>query len=91
MADRLTYRSSGEVVQADSELPDSLTFTTDSTGNGTGSFRAVGGTKAGIGSTGELGYVNEVNERIYAGGSFSLAGKVRWTSFRKAFDVPGTA
>ena len=91
MADRLSYRSSGEVVQADSELPDSLSSESNTTGHGTGSFRAFGGTKAGIGTTGELGYVNEVNERIYAGGNFDLAGKVRWTSFRKAFDFPGYA
>jgi hypothetical protein len=91
MADRLAYRSSGNIVQADSEIPDSLLSETNATGHGTGSFRAVGMTKAGIGATDELGYVNEVNERISAGGNFDLAEKVRWTSFRKSFDVPGYA
>lgn len=86
MADSLTYRSSGEVVQADSELPDSLTLTTNSTGNGTGAFAAFGGTKAGAGSTSALGYIHEINERLVTGGRFGLAGRVHWTSFRKSFD-----
>ena len=86
MADRLTYRSSGEVVQADSELPDSLTLATNSTGNGTAAFTAFGLTKAGTGSTSALGYTNEINERLVGGGRFGLAGRVHWTSFRRSFD-----
>ncbi len=91
MADRLTYRSSGEITQADSNLPDSLLSDTNTTGHGTGSFRAVGGTKAGIGNTNDLGYTNELQEQVHVGGSFDLAGKVRWTSFRKSFELPGYA
>jgi hypothetical protein len=50
---------------------------------------AFGGTKAGIDSTVLLAYVNGINERIHVGGSFDLAVKVRWTSFKKSFDMPG--
>jgi hypothetical protein len=87
MTDRLTYRSSGAIVQADSDIPDSLKYASDETGNGSGMFRAVGFTRAGIGSTNDLGYVNGINERRGVGGRFRLGSTVRWTSFKKTFDA----
>jgi hypothetical protein len=87
MADRLTYRSSGAIIQADSEIPDSLTYTSDETGNGSGAFKTVGFARSGIGSTNELGYVNDINERMAVGGTFRLGSTVRWTSFKKAFGI----
>ena len=87
MTNRLAYRSSGAIAQADSEIPDSLEYSSDETGNGSGAFKAVGFAKSGIGSTDELGYVNDITERVAVGGTFRLGSKIRWTSFKKTFDL----
>jgi hypothetical protein len=77
----LVYRSQGSISQADDVMPDSLGFVVLSNGSGSGTFFARSGCMAGIGPSGELGYMNGVTETLSVGGRFELGGKVEWTSF----------
>jgi hypothetical protein len=77
----LVYRSQGSISQADDMIPDSLGFVVRSNGSGSGTFYARSGSMAGIGPSGELGYVNGVSESLTVGGMFELAGKMEWPSF----------
>ncbi|OPX70691.1 MAG: hypothetical protein A4E38_01326 [Methanoregulaceae archaeon PtaB.Bin108] len=81
----LVYRSQGSISQADDVIPDSLGFVVLSNGSGSGTFFARSGSMAGIGPSGELGYVNGVSEVLSVGGRFVMDGGVQWTSFSGAF------
>jgi len=81
MTDSLGYRSTGGISQGDTELPDSLAMDVFSSGNGYGSFAAVSRSMIGIGNTTALGYVHTMNERVGAGGGFTVNGRMRWSSF----------
>lgn len=77
----LVYRSQGSISQADDVMPDSLGFVVLSNGSGSGTFFARSGSMAGIGPSGDLGYVNVGTEVLSVGGRFELDGKVEWTTF----------
>ena len=81
MTDSLSYRSAGAISQGDTELPDSLAMDVSSSGNGFGSFAAGSRSMIGIGNTTALGYVHLVNEKVGAGGNFTVNGRTRWSSF----------
>ena len=42
--------------------------------------------RAGIGTTTELCYVNSIGKDLMANGRFSIGEDMRWTSFAKTFD-----
>jgi hypothetical protein len=77
----LVYRSQGSISQADDVMPDSLGFVVLSNGSGSGTFYARSGSMAGIGPSGDLGYVNGMSESLALEGRFELGCKVDWTSF----------
>ena len=73
------YRSQVSISQADDVMPDSPGFVILS--NGSGTFYARSGSMAGIGPSGELGYMNGMSEVLTVGGRFELDGGVEWSSF----------
>jgi hypothetical protein len=77
----LVYRSQGCISQADDVMPDSLGFVVLSNGSGSGTFFARSGSMAGIGPSGDLGYMNSMYESLVVGGMFELDGGVHLTSF----------
>ncbi|MEI7433553.1 MAG: hypothetical protein WCJ93_04795 [Methanomicrobiales archaeon] len=83
MADDLTYRSVGSVVQADLEIPDTFTFAAIGSGSGMGSMRFGSRSLAGIGTTTELGYVNSIGKNLMANGRFNIQEDIHWSSFSK--------
>jgi hypothetical protein len=87
MTDDLVYRSVGSIDQADSEVPDTFSFTSTGSGSGLGSVRFGSRSLAGIGTTNELGYTNGIRKDIKANGRFNLGEDIRWTSFSKTFDM----
>ncbi|MEI6841750.1 MAG: hypothetical protein WCK53_10810 [Methanomicrobiales archaeon] len=52
-----------------------------SSGNGYGSFAAGSRSLIGIGNTTALGYVHTTSERVGVAGTFTVNGKVMWSSF----------
>jgi hypothetical protein len=81
MTDSLSYRSTGAISQGDTEQPDSMALDVSSAGNGYGNFAAGSRSLIGIGNTTALGYVHTTSERVGAMGTFTINGRVRWSSF----------